>query len=92
MTLWPGVPLGAGGKPRAGVAVPGWAVQVDPTKPTLKPLRSKRLKPEHEILLSNFAFNFKLRRYNLEMAGERSVACFEMREVGRCRLTLSNPR
>jgi hypothetical protein len=31
--------------------------------PTLKPLRSKRLKLEHEKLLSNFAFKFNLRRY-----------------------------
>jgi len=32
-------------------------------KPTLKPPGSKRLKLYHEKLLSNFAFNFNLRRY-----------------------------
>ena len=32
-------------------------------KPTLKPPESKRLKLEHEKVLSNFAFNFNLRRY-----------------------------
>ena len=32
-------------------------------KPTLKAPGSKRLKLEHEKLLSNFAFNFNLRRY-----------------------------
>jgi len=42
---------------------PGGAVQVDPMKPTLKPPGSKRLKPEHDKLLSNFAFNFNLGRY-----------------------------
>jgi hypothetical protein len=43
--------------------VHGGAVQVDPMKPTLKPPGSKRLKLYHEKLLSNFAFNFNLRRY-----------------------------
>jgi len=37
-------------------------VQVDPIKPTLKLLAYKRLKLEDEKLLSNFAFNFNLRR------------------------------
>jgi len=42
---------------------PGRAVQVDPIKPTLKAPGSKRLKLQHEKLLSNFSFNFDLRRY-----------------------------
>jgi hypothetical protein len=41
----------------------GWAVQVDPIKPTLKSPGCKSLKLEHDDLLSNFAFNFQLRRY-----------------------------
>jgi hypothetical protein len=41
----------------------GRVLQVDPMKSTLKAPRSKRLKLEHEKLLSNFAFNFNLRRY-----------------------------
>jgi hypothetical protein len=34
-------------------------------KPTLKAPGSERLKLEHEKLLSNFAFTFDLRRYNM---------------------------
>ena len=41
----------------------GRAVQVGPMKSTLKAPGSKLLKLEHEIMLSNFAFNFNLRRY-----------------------------
>ena len=66
-------------------------MQVDPIKPTLKAPGSKRLKLEHEKLLSNFAFNFNLRRYTegipdkqIKMLSE-DVPCAE---VGRCRLTL----
>jgi len=43
--------------------VHGRAVQVDPIKPTLKPPRTKRLKLNHDVLLSTFAFKFILRRY-----------------------------
>jgi len=42
-------------------------VQVDPIKPNLKPnLKppgNKRLKQKHDVLLSNFALKFNLRRY-----------------------------
>ena len=38
-------------------------MQIDPTELTLKPPGSKRLKLEDEKLLSNFAFNFNLRRH-----------------------------
>ena len=41
----------------------GRAVQVVPIKPTLKPPGTKRLKLKYDELLSNFAFNFNLRRY-----------------------------
>jgi hypothetical protein len=36
-------------------------------KPTLKAHGSERLKPEHEEVLSNFAFESKLRRSTKEM-------------------------
>ena len=43
---------------------PGKAVQVDPTmKPKLKPPGTKRLKLKCDVLPSNFAFKFNLRRY-----------------------------
>jgi len=41
----------------------GRAVQVDPSKPTLKAPATKRLKLKHDRLLSSFAFNFDLRHY-----------------------------
>jgi len=75
----------------------GRAVQVDPMKPTLKAPGSKRLKLEHEKLLSNVGFNFNLRRYNVvplnsirnhpppELLEESH--CAAVCEVGRCRLT-----
>jgi len=60
-------------------------------KPTLKAPGSRRLKLKYDRLLSNFAFNFNLRRHNL------FVRIFDMRHVaaagpaspsvGRCRLT-----
>jgi len=40
-------------------------VQVDPIKPRLKPLGTKRLKLECGILLSTSAFKFNLRRYTM---------------------------
>jgi hypothetical protein len=40
-------------------------VQVDPIKPTLKASKSKFLKLEHEKVLSDYAFNFNLRRYSM---------------------------
>ena len=38
-------------------------MQVDPIKPNLKAPGSKRLKLKYDEPLSNFAFNFNLRRY-----------------------------
>jgi hypothetical protein len=43
----------------------GRAVQVDPMKPTLKAPGTKRLKLKHDQPLRNFAFKFKLRRYDM---------------------------
>jgi len=40
-------------------------VQVDPIKTTLKPTGTKRLKLNCDELLSTFAFNFNLRRYDM---------------------------
>jgi len=42
---------------------PGGAVQIDTIKPMLKPPGTKRLKLNHNKVLSNFAFKFNLRRY-----------------------------
>jgi hypothetical protein len=38
-------------------------MQVDPSKPTLKAPRFKRLIPTYDQLVSNFGFNFNLRRF-----------------------------
>jgi hypothetical protein len=40
-------------------------------KPTLKAPGFKRLKPEHENLLSNFALNFNLRHYSSAAQAKR---------------------
>ena len=59
-------------------------MQVDPIKPTLKAPGTKSSKLKCDELLSKIAFNYYLRRYNKE------IPLASM--VGRCRLTLSNPR
>jgi hypothetical protein len=92
-------PGGSGGR--------GRAVQVIPIKPTLKAPGTKRSKLQYDELLSSFAFNFNLRRYSLvglegptlsvpprTLPANTSydfllTVCYS---VGRCRLTLSNPR
>jgi hypothetical protein len=56
----------------ACVAPHGRAVQVDPIKPTLKALGTKRLKVKCDKLLSTLAFKFSLRRYTT--AGSRASA------------------
>jgi len=53
-------------------------------KPTLKAPESKRLKLEHEKTLSNFAFKFNLRRYNVDIP-----AAVPKYLVRRCSLTVS---
>jgi hypothetical protein len=64
-------------------------------KPTLTAPGSKRLRLKYDQLLSNFAFKFNLRRYNVaEQVKPVSKADAEkekaMAKAGRCRLTLSH--
>jgi len=66
--------------------VHGKAVQVEPMKPTLKPPGTNRLKLKYDELLSIFAFNFNLARYSTGAGLEQLL-----RQVGWCRLTVSNP-
>jgi hypothetical protein len=66
------------------------AVQVAPIKRALKAPGSKRLKLKCDEPLSNFAFNFNLRRYTTVL--NTRALCTLDNLVGRCRLTLSNPR
>jgi hypothetical protein len=68
-------------------------------KSKLKRPGTKRLKLEYEELLSNFGFKFWLRRYNLEEQFVMQLSWHapysgwlrDYIQVGRCRLTLSNP-
>ena len=48
-------------------------MQVDPIKPTLKALGTKRLKPNYDEPPCNFAFTFILRRYS-EVCEARAAA------------------
>jgi len=81
-------------------------VQVHPIKPTLKAPGTKRLKLEYDVLLSNFAFRFNMRRYSkgLKMLINRQLGegwnhwknLLEQKrgnedKVGPCMSTLSNP-
>ena len=59
------VPVGVGPAPGAR-GLQGEAVQLDPIKPKLKPPGTKHSKLKCDDLVSNFAFNFGLRRYNKE--------------------------
>ena len=54
----------------------------------------QRLKLKHGGLLSSFAFKLNLRRYDMviEDARPSSPVFLWVPMVGRCRLTLSNPR
>ena len=84
----------------------GRAVQLDPIKPTLKPPGTKHLNLKCDILLLSLAFNFNLRRFskderalllkweNMLVSKYPEVGAISDLEnlVGRCRLTLSNPR
>jgi hypothetical protein len=54
----------------------------------LKAPKTKRLKLKDDALLSTFAFKFSWRRYNTD---ENLLMMSDKSEVGRCRLTLSNP-
>jgi len=62
-------------------------VQVARIKPTLKAPETKRLKLTYDTLLSNFAFNFKLRRYNEGKALHYYTESHRVYPVGSCRLT-----
>jgi hypothetical protein len=88
MTLLPGVRLHHRVPPAARL---GRAGQLDPVKPTLKASGIKRLKLEHDGLLSNFGFKFNLRRYTSGTTTAGALIRFCSAEVGLCRLTLSNP-
>ena len=63
-------------------------MQVDLIKPMLKPPETKHSKLKCDTLLSSFAFKFSWRRYNTD---ENLLMMSDKSEVGRCRLTLSNP-
>ena len=72
-------------------------MQVDPIKPTLKAPGLKLLILEYGKPLSNFGFKFNLRRHSTAAAAALQVqreddAAAAHAEVGRCSLTLSNPR
>jgi len=58
-------------------------------KPTLKAPATKRLKLQYDVPPSNFGFKFKWCRYTTL---ENPPAVLLRTLVGRCRLTLSNPR
>ena len=72
-------------------------MQVDPITPKLKPPGAKLLKLKYDNLLSNFAFEFKLRRYATGACDLVDAPCAYFTVLrdpvaGPCRLTLSNPR
>jgi len=49
------------------------------------------LKLKCDVLLSNFAFKFNLRRYTAAPVTARTAVYGAGLQVGRCRLTRSNP-
>jgi hypothetical protein len=49
-------------------------VQIELIKPKLKPPGTKHLKRKCDKLLSNFAFNFNLRRYTMGLPVGRHIA------------------
>ena len=61
-------PLGKGVAGEGGALhrqrAPGRAVQVNRLNPVLKALGLRRLKLQHDEVVSSFAFNSNLRRYN----------------------------
>ena len=91
---------------RRAAAHQGRAVQVEPIKPTLKAPGSERSKLKYDEPLSTLAFNFNMRRYTKELSYAHAVEASALRTqladlraqltaalmVGRCRLTLSDPR
>ena len=89
----------------ARMELQGWAVQVDPMKPTLKGPGTNRSKPRYDEQLSILLqFCFQIQLVPLHQGGSLSLqgAALTWRRtelddtqtasmVGRCRLTLSNP-
>jgi len=68
-------------------------VQVGPMRPTLKAPGTKCLKLQYDVPLSNFAFEYDLRRYSECVGDGISAKPYPpLSRVGRWRLTLSNPR
>jgi hypothetical protein len=71
-------------------------VQIDPIRTALKAPGSKRLELIYDGPPSNFAFKFNLRRYTKATIELYASIAEELlptpSKVGRCRLTLSNPR
>ena len=77
-------------------------MQVEPTKPKLKATRIKRLKLKHDEPLVSSGFKLNLRHYteafelNTIITVEPGVCSLipssEHLTVGRCKVSLSNPR
>jgi len=68
----------------------GRAVQVDSIKPELKSPRTKRLKPNCDVLLSTSAFKCDLHRYTEALVCHLIVS--GVLKVGRCGFTPCSPR
>ena len=69
-------------------------MQVDPITPKLKPPGTKHLKLKCDILLSDFAFKFNLRRYSkvtFRLLNKKWGAIYGGAKAGRCMLTVSKP-
>jgi len=64
--------LAAAAQPAENPDIPGEAVQVEPMKSKLKAPGTKRLKLNHDIMLSSFAFKFNLRLYTLAVPCRKS--------------------
>jgi hypothetical protein len=69
-------------------------VQVEPLKSKLKAPGTERLKLKYNTRLSSLDFKFNLRPYTPAsgLAPQVVVLLWSGGKVGRCRLTLSNPR
>ena len=65
-------------------------MHVDPIKPVLKPPGTQHLRLNYDGLLPSFAFKLNLRRYNQVKIRQWNIQ--GLPKVGRCRLTLSDPR
>jgi hypothetical protein len=90
------------GPAASGKSTQAWAISVgrcrlNPVEARVERDWSQRLKPKYDDQLSNFAFNFNLRRYISDRFDVPLIypgdllrqAAFENPTVGRCRLTVS---